>query len=53
MRLQDIQDTDKDENEEARVSDPISNQERMEQVNNQKNENAPEASGTSDENHYI
>ena len=47
-------DTDKDENEEARdeearVSDPISNQERIEQVSNQKNENAPEASGTSDE----
>ena len=42
-------DTDKDENEEARVSDPISNQEGMEQVNNQKNENAPEASGTSSE----
>ena len=42
-------DTDKDENEEARVSDPISNQKSMEQVNNQKNENAPEASGTSSE----
>ena len=42
-------DTDKDENEEARGSDPISNQEGMEQVNNQKNEDAPEASGTSSE----
>ena len=37
-------DTDKDENEEARVSDPISNQEQMEKVNNQKNENASGAS---------
>ena len=42
-------DSDKDENEEAKVTEPISNQERMEQVNNQKNENAPEASGTSSE----
>ena len=47
-------DTNNDENDEARdeeakVSDPISNQERIEQVNNQKNENPPEASGTSDE----
>ena len=31
------------------MTEPISNQERMEQVNNQKNENAPEASGTSSE----
>ena len=30
----------KDENEEAKVSDPISNHEGMEKVNNQKNENA-------------
>ena len=37
----------KDENEEARVSDPISNHEGMEKVNNQKNENA---SGASSEN---
>ena len=36
-----------DENEEARVSDPISNHEGMEKVNNQKNENA---SGASSEN---
>ena len=42
-------DTDKDENEEARVTEPISNQERMEQINNQKNETAPEASDTSSE----
>ena len=41
-------DSDK-ENEEARVTEPISNQKRMEQVNNQKNEDAPEASGTSSE----
>ena len=46
-------DTDKDENEEAGVSDPISNHEVMEKVNNQKNENAPEASGTSSETPYI
>ena len=31
------------------MTEPISNQERMEQVNNQKNKNAPEASGTSSE----
>ena len=37
----------KDENEEAKVSDPISNHEGMEKVNNQKNE---DASGASSEN---
>ena len=37
-------DSDKDENDEARVSDPISNQDEMEKVNNQKNENASGAS---------
>ena len=37
-------DTDNDENEEARVSEPISNHEGMEKVNNQKNENASGAS---------
>ena len=37
----------KDENEEAKVSDPISNHEVMEKVNNQKNE---DASGASSEN---
>ena len=37
----------KDENEEAKVSDPISNHDGMEKVNNQKNE---DASGTSSEN---
>ena len=37
----------KDENEEAKVSDPISNHEIMEKVNNQKNQ---DASGASSEN---
>ena len=37
----------KDENEEAKVSDPISNHEDMEKVNNQKNQ---DASGASSEN---
>ena len=37
----------KDENEEAKVSDPISNHEAIEKVNNQKNE---DASGASSEN---
>ena len=37
----------KDENEEAKVSDPISNHEGMEKVNNQKNQ---DASGASSEN---
>ena len=37
----------KDENEEAKVSDPISNHENMEKVNNQKNQ---DASGASSEN---
>ena len=37
----------KDENEEAKVSDPISNHEAMEKVNNQKNE---DVSGASSEN---
>ena len=35
----------KDENEEAKVSDPISNHEGMEKVNNQKNQDASGASG--------
>ena len=37
-------DTDKDENEEARVSEPISNHEGMEKVKTQMNENASGAS---------
>ena len=37
-------DTDQDENEDARVSDPISNQEQVDKVNNQKNENESGAS---------
>ena len=42
-------DSDQDENEEARVTEPISNHELMEQVNNQKNGNTTEASNTSSE----
>ena len=37
-------DTDQDENEDVRVSDPISNQEQVDKVNNQKNENESGAS---------
>ena len=35
----------KDENEEAKMSDPISNHEIIEKVNNQKNQDASGASG--------
>ena len=40
----------KDENEEVRVSDPISSHEDMEKVNNQKNQ---DTSGASSENFHL